>query len=81
MGMTQFFEHYQIVAFIWGKRNLKTARELRAKLDELGVDFGYVCCDNWDSFLTAFDFHFKKVGKRHTVDIKGNNNRFRQRLR
>ena len=71
----------EIVAFIWGKRNLKTAKQLRAKLDELGVDFGYVCCDNWDSFLTAFDFDFKKVGKYHTVDIEGNNNRFRQRLR
>ena len=32
-------------------------------------------------FLTAFDFDFKQVGKRHTVDIEGNNNRFRQRLR
>ena len=71
----------EIVAFIWGKRNLKTARQLRAKLDELGIDFGYVCCNNWDSFLTAFDFDFKKVGKYHTVDIEGNNNRFRQRLR
>ena len=56
-------------------------KQLRAKLDELGVDFGCVCCDNWDRFLTAFDFDFKKVGKRHTVDIEGNNNRFRQRLR
>ena len=71
----------EIVAFIWGRRNLKTAKQLRAKLDELGVDFGYICCDNWDSFLTAFDFDFKKVGKYHTVDIEGNNNRFRQRLR
>ena len=71
----------EIVAFVWGKRNLKTASELRAKLDALGIDFGYICCDNWDSFLTAFDFDFKQVGKRHTVDIEGNNNRFRQRLR
>lgn len=71
----------EIVAYVWGKRNLKTARELRTKLDELGVDFGYICCDNWDSFLTAFDFDFKKVGKRYTVDIEGNNNRLRQRLR
>ena len=71
----------EIFTFVWGKRNLTTAKQLRAKLEELGVDFGYVCCDNWDSFLTAFDFDFKKVGKRHTVDIEGNNNRFRQRLR
>ena len=38
-------ETSEIVAFIWGKRNLKTAKQLRAKLDELGVDFGYVCCE------------------------------------
>ena len=42
----------EIVAFVWGKCNLKTARKLRAKLDELGINFGYVCCDNWNSFLT-----------------------------
>lgn len=71
----------EIVAYVWGKRNLKTAEELRAKLEELGVEFGYVCCDSWASFLTAFDSDFKKVGKRYTVDIEGNNNRFRQRLR
>lgn len=41
----------EIVAFVWGKRNLKTARELRAKLDALSIDFGYICCDNWDSFF------------------------------
>ena len=36
----------EIVTFVWGKRNLTTAKQLRAKLEELGVDFGYVCCDN-----------------------------------
>ena len=71
----------EIVAFVWGKRNLQTAKQLRAKLNKPGVDFDYVCCDNWDSFLTAFDFDFKKVGKCYTVDIEGNNNRFRHRLR
>ena len=71
----------EIVAFVWGKRNLQTAKQLRVKLNKLGVDFDYVCCDNWDSFLTAFDFDFKKVGKYYTVDIEGNNNRFRHRLR
>ena len=32
-------------------------------------------------FFNRLDFDFKQVGKRHTVDIEGNNNRFRQRLR
>ena len=71
----------EIVTFVWGKRNLTTAKQLRAKLEELGVDFGYVCCDNWDSFLTAFGFDFKKVSKYYTVDIEGNNNLFRHRMR
>ena len=71
----------EIVTFVWGKRNLITAKQLRAKLEELSVDFGYVCCDSCDSFLTAFDFDFKKVGKYYTVDIEGNNNLFRHRMR
>ncbi len=69
------------MAFVWGKRNLKTAKQLRAKLEALGISFGCICCDNWDSFLTAFDGNVKKIGKRYTTDIEGNNNRFRQRLR
>ena len=81
MSTTQILDTSEIVAFVWGKRKLKTAKQLRDKLDTLGVDFRYICCDNWDSFLTAFDFNFKKVGKRHTVELEGNNNCFRQRLR
>lgn len=71
----------KIVSFFWGKRNLTTAKQLRVKLNAKGMNFGYVCCDNWDIFLTAFDFDFKKVGKRHKIDIEGNNSCFRQRLR
>ncbi len=51
------------MAFVWGKRNLKTAKQLRAKLEALGISFGCICCDNWDSFLTAFDGNVKKIGK------------------
>ncbi|RVU80968.1 IS1 family transposase [Leucothrix sargassi] len=61
--------------------NVEVSDNPRTVHNKLGVDFGYVCCDNWDSFLTAFDFDFKKVGKCYTVDIEGNNNRFRHRLR
>ncbi|SUO94635.1 IS1 transposase [Suttonella ornithocola] len=71
----------EIVAFVWGKRHLKTAKQLRAKLEALGISFGCICCDNWDSFLTAFDGNLKKVDKQYTTHIEGNNNRFRQRLR
>ena len=40
----------EIVAFIWGKRNLKTARQLRNKLDELGVDFVIFAVITWIAF-------------------------------
>ena len=33
------------------------------------------------SFLTAFDFDFKKIGKYYTVDIEGNNNLSKHRMR
>lgn len=59
---------------------IKKARGLNKKIVN-PMEKENICCDNWDSFLTAFDFDFKKVGKYHTVDIEGNNNRFRQRLR
>ena len=40
----------EIVAFIWGKRNLKTAKQLRNKLDELGVDFVIFAVITWIAF-------------------------------
>ena len=71
----------EIVAYVWGKRNLKTAKKLRARLKQLKVDYGYIAMDNWDSFITAFKADNKQVGKQHTVGIEGNNCRIRQRLR
>ncbi|KAA6329589.1 hypothetical protein EZS27_021619 [termite gut metagenome] len=40
----------EIVAYIWGKRNLKTARKLRDKLVSPGIAFDTVCTDAWDSW-------------------------------
>ena len=47
-------ETKEIAAYVWGKRDMKTAMKLRQKLLELGVEFGCVCSDNWDSFAGAF---------------------------
>ncbi len=71
----------EIVAHVWGKRDLATARALRARLKKLKVSYGSISMDNWDSFKTAFKADPKQIGKRYTVGIEGNNCRLRHRLR
>lgn len=71
----------EIVAYVWGKRNLATAKQLKARLIQLGVSFDTIACDNWDSFLTAFKDHNKQVGKQFTTGIESNNTRFRTFVR
>jgi hypothetical protein len=44
----------EIVAFVWGKRDLKTANGLKKKLSDSGVSYGSIATDEWDSFVTAF---------------------------
>ena len=39
----------EIVAYVWGKRDLKTAKKLRARLKQLKVSYGSISMDNWDS--------------------------------
>jgi IS1 family transposase/transposase-like protein len=71
----------EIVAFVWEKRNLKTANELRMKLSSLGVSFDTVYTDDWDSFGSAFHADNHVTGKANTVGIEGNNCRLRHRIR
>jgi len=71
----------EIVAFVWGKRNFKTAKELRKKLSELGVSFDTVYTDNWESFNKTFSADNHIIGKKNTVGIEGNNCRLRHRIR
>lgn len=74
-------ETKEIVGYVWGKRDMKTAKRLREKLRELGVEFGSVCTDNWESFAVAFRDDNHIVGKEHTVGIEGNNCLLRHRIR
>ena len=74
-------ESGEIVAYVWGKRDLQTAEELKKKLDELGVRYGQIASDDWDSFLIAFGEAATLIGKRYTVGIEGNNCRIRHRVR
>jgi IS1 family transposase/transposase-like protein len=71
----------EIVAFVWGKRNLKTARKLRERLSSLGVSFDAVYSDDWESFRSAFQADNHITGKENTVGIEGNNCRLRHRIR
>jgi IS1 family transposase len=71
----------EIVAYVWGKRNLKTARALRKKLTESGVTYTKICTDDWQSFVTAFKEDNHIIGKANTVGIEGNNCRLRHRIR
>jgi len=64
-----------------GKRNLKTAKRLRKRLEELGVSYDRIACDEWGSFLSAFSGCELLIGKRHTQGIEGSNCRLRHRIR
>ena len=71
----------EIVAFVWGKCNLKTAKMLRNKLSTLGVTFDTVYSDIWESFTGAFAADNHITGKTNTFGIEGNNCRLRHRIR
>jgi len=74
-------ESGEIVAYVWGKRNLKTAKLLRKKLSDMGIVFDSICTDDWQSFISAFCSDNHIIGKSHTVGIEGNNCRLRHRIR
>ena len=74
-------ESGEIVAYVWGKRDLKTAKKLRNRLKRLGITYDQVAIDNWESFITAFKDEKEMVGKEYTVGIEGNNCRLRHRIR
>ncbi|MGP9705232.1 IS1 family transposase [Psychrobacter sp. AOP31-E1-50] len=71
----------EIIAYVWDKRDLKTAKKLRAHLKQLKVSYDSINMDNWDSFITDFKLDHKRIGKQHTVGIERNNCRLRHRLR
>lgn len=71
----------EIVAYVWGKRNRKTANELRDKLLSRNVSYDSVCTDNWDSFMAVFQHDNHMAGKAGTIGIEGNNCRLRHRIR
>jgi IS1 family transposase/transposase-like protein len=71
----------EIVAYVWGKRNYKTAKKLRDKLIAMGISYGVVYTDKWDSFIAVFQADNHIIGKENTKGIEGNNCRLRHRIR
>jgi IS1 family transposase len=71
----------EIVSYVWGKRDLKTAGKLQKKLLAAGVRYDCICTDNWESFIVAFQSDNHTIGKKYTVGIEGNNCRLRHRIR
>jgi len=68
----------EIVAYVWGKRDLKTAGRLKKRLEE----FYYgIACDGWESFRSAFGDCALLIGKQHTQGIEGSNCRLRHRIK
>jgi IS1 family transposase len=71
----------EIVCFVWGKRDFQTAQKLKKKMTDLGISYGSIATDNWDSFVAVFKEDNHLVGKEYTVGIEGNNCRLRHRIR
>ena len=63
----------EIVAYVWGKRTLKTAKRLRKKLKDLAVSYETICSEDWKAFTTAFMQGNHLMGKQYTKGIEGNN--------
>jgi insertion element IS1 protein InsB len=71
----------EIVAWVWGKRDTATARQLKKQLQSNGVHYGRIHMDDWRSFKKVFGSESCRIGKVHTVGIEGNNCRLRHRIR
>jgi IS1 family transposase len=61
----------EIVAYVWGKRDLKTAQKLKKKLKRLGITYDRIATDDWQSFVSTFTETEHDIGKKHTVGIEG----------
>jgi IS1 family transposase len=74
-------ESGDIVAYVWGKRGLKTAKKLRKRLRRLGASYGRMAMDDWGGFVSAFGEDNRSVGKERAVGMEGSNCRLRHRMR
>jgi IS1 family transposase len=61
----------EIVAYVWGKRNYKTAKKLRDSLKSMGISYDTVYTDGRDSFISVFQSDNHIIGKEYTKGIEG----------
>ena len=71
----------EIIAYVWGKRDLATVQRLKAKLKQLGVHYTRIASDHWGNFITVFKNCKQSISKFFTVGIEGNNCKIRYRIR
>ena len=71
----------EIVAYVWGRRDIKTVMGLKEKIKSLGIIYDCIATDDWRSFLQVFGKENHEVGKVHTVGIEGNNCWLRHRIK
>ena len=68
-------------AYVWGKRDLRTAKKLRKQLKELDITYDSIATDDWKSFKITFKEDKHLIGKTYTVGIEGNNCKLRHRIK
>jgi IS1 family transposase len=71
----------EIVSYVWGKRDYKTAKKLRDQLQATGISYDVIYTDQWNSFIPVFQKDNHIIGKENTQGIEGNNCRLRHRIR
>ena len=71
----------EIIAWIFGKRNLKIAKKLYSVLQKKEITWDSLAFTDWKSFKTAFKNENCKIGKQYTQGIEGNNCSLRHRIR
>ena len=47
-------ETREIITYVWGKRDLRTAKKLKKQLKELNITYDSIATDDWKSFKTTF---------------------------
>jgi IS1 family transposase len=57
-------ESGEIVAYVWGKRDPKTAKKLGKRIQWLGISYDRIATDDRDSFLSAFAEDKHDTGKK-----------------
>jgi IS1 family transposase len=64
----------EIVAYVWGKRDIKMAEKLKERIKELGISYDLTAMD---SFFAVFGGSGHLTGKEYTVRRERNNYRLR----